>query len=151
MTDVLLGNNIVSLVGIVKGIVVGVGVVVVATGSIYGGIFGFSNLKYNTERLNSDGFVYSVQRADWNLGKTRLTKYRGGDTELDSVYQKTPFKRTITIYDGGKYGPLDGRVDCIDNGTLDLNRDDDYSEFQKEFDSADRLLAETKERFKDHF
>jgi hypothetical protein len=73
-----------------------------------------------------------------------------------SIHQRRGFLGNKSIYltDGARE-ELDGKADYIslDEGSrnLRLSRTDNYDRFKKEFDEADKILAESKERFKDYF
>jgi len=102
----------------------------------------------NVRSIAVDGRFISIALRDGDKGTTCFRRYNGNETE-DTVQQ---FRRgddiTRFIDDGGVHGPHDGLVDKIwfPHNDLTLKRERDYSAHKADFDSADRLLAETKER-----
>lgn len=98
---------------------------------------------------------HSVMRADGPFSHTSLRKYRDGDYKTDKVDQYNLVGATRCIEDESMNGELDGLVDRIHimDGSYNVTffRDADYELNKEEFANADKLLADTKERFKGHF
>ena len=117
---------------------------------------GVNNFVSNREYIN--GAYHSVTRADGYKGCTELIMYHNGDYKEDRVIQHKCIGPSKYIYDGGLDGQNDGLVDRIyipgsafTSFTGELTREHDYVRFKKEFDDADKLLADTKKRFEKYF
>ena len=125
-------------------------------GAFYLSQLGFNNLFYNREHV--DGTYHSVTRPDSAFGHTELSRYHNGNYRNDEVYQFRFLGPSRVMTDGGMYGENDGLVDRIHimgsrfgGVTGVLTREENYDIFKDEFDRADRVLAETKERFAKYF
>lgn len=127
-------------------------------GTVYASKVGLNNLINNREYIYSNS--HSVIKPDGALGYTSFSIYQDGDYREDQVYQDRPcfLGPDLKMSDGGTYGEPDGLVDEIYiegrmfsgvNGVL--TREKNYSRFKSEFDKADRVLAESKERFAEYF
>jgi len=109
----------------------------------------FNNLINNREYINSN--YHSITKADGALSITELNTSRDGDWRMDKVVKYSFMRPSRTMIDGGSDGKNDGLVDKIYitgsrlNGTL--IREKNYEKFKDEFDKADKILAETKEKF----
>ena len=115
----------------------------------YLSLLGQNNLFNNKEYTEED--YHYLSRADgiWT-GYTELGKESFGWGE--KVYQFRPFGKSIHMFDGGIYGKCDGLVDKITIKDQEyLTRNEDYETHQEEFDEADKILVDTKERFKEYF
>lgn len=115
---------------------------------VYLGSLGFNNLLNNREDI--DAACHSVTKPDGAFGFTTYIE----DYRNDRIYQSRWFSfKTMT--DGYPYGKQDGLVDKISIKTLEKSstfyRNSDYELHKKRFDKADKLLAETKKRFKEYF
>ena len=99
---------------------------------------------------------YSITRPDGLLIFSSIEyKHDFWDEEKSDKSDKVRKSRFFinTFYhDGTPYGKYDGKVDNITIyrpfKTLELDRNDDYDSYKKEFDEADSYLAKTKDRFK---
>lgn len=143
--------SIENLVGIGKKIVT-VGAVSAAT--VYLTLLGMNHFIHNTEYRSRNR--HTVTRAEGAFGSTEFT--RDFDYEIDEV-QQSGLGSYKAFLDGRPFGEHDGKVDIIQiiqeswnpfsSGAQKniLSRYIDYWRFPEEFDKADRLLAETKERF----
>jgi hypothetical protein len=125
-------------------------------GAFYASQIGFNNLLYNREYIS--GNYHSVTKPDKAFGHTDFTRHHDGDYRNDEVYQFRFLGPSRVMTDGGMYGENDGLVDRIHimglrfgGVTGVLNREENYERFKDEFDNADRVLAETKERFAEYF
>jgi len=109
---------------------------------------------HNKEHI--DGNYHSVSKSDGAFGHTRYVRYYNGDYKMDEVWQSRFLRTSRFIRDGGLEGENDGLVDEIHIMGIGaktkalLHRDKDYDANREEFDKADRLLAETKERFEEY-
>jgi len=134
--------------------------IIVIVGGILGALYlsqlGFNNFFHNTEHV--EGTYHSVTRPDGAFGHTELRRSHNGNYRNDEVYQFRFLGPSRVMTDGGIYGENDGLVDRIHimgprfgGITGVLTREENYEIFKEEFDRADRVLAETKERFKEYF
>jgi len=124
--------------------------------AVLGGSYGFLNTTLdNKEYINGD--FHSVSKID-KTNFIEFTQYDSENFKENEVRQYCFFGPSKFITDGGVYGKNDGLVDKIyitgsmfgkTSGTL--IRKENYEKFKNEFDQADKLLAETKEKFSEYF
>jgi hypothetical protein len=121
-------------------------------GATYGLQFGINHLTSNFEYVDKD--YHSVTRADGAFSSTRFDRYDDGNNKIDGVFQFRLFGSTKLMDDYGSDGSVDRiHIVCPEFGGIAgvLKRENDYKKFKDEFDKADRILAETKERFAGYF
>lgn len=98
-----------------------------------------------------------IQRVDGLYGNEGSTSYfsfsNNYDYREEEVHQKRVDGLSKLVKNGGLVGEFDELVDRIhitgDEFSVVLFRDKDYVHNEEEFARADRILAETRERFKD--
>ena len=101
--------------------------------------------------------VFEQDKEHGEEAKTAWMRYTAEDgTYYDEVNVFRPEGISKVLRDGDIWGENDGKVDqlCLiyKNKTpseVVLNRKDDYTDNKKQFDNADKYLAETKKRFSD--
>ena len=108
-----------------------------------------------------------ITKIDGVGSSTTCERFRDGHYDRDGVKQHRFLSSSRFIDDGWIYGKRDGLVDMIHKfsfrdgfsllidgklpkGTI-LYRDKDFDENKDEFLAADKLLQQTKERFKGYF
>lgn len=145
----------------IKRTLIKAGIVVVC----YASLVGLNNLVSNDKRWSIHDYD-SVTRADGAFGFTELRREYDGEV---SRWGLIPTKYVVyhdrfpglsrRMSDGGwLYGKPDGLVDIIEisgprfgDFEVVLTREKDGIRHYEEFDRADRVLGETKERFKSYF
>jgi len=124
---------------------------------IYFGLVGINKSTENSEVIDTK--YHSISEAIGPFNHIELIRFTPDDIKVDEVHQYKFLGTSVTISDGFPYGAYDGLVDRIspskssisNNVTMVLYRDKDYQTHKSEFDKADKLLADTKKRFADHF
>jgi len=127
-----------------------------ALGAGYALITGINAIKHQN-KVNFGEHTITATKIDGMFGYTKLKIFRWDKYSSYSVEQYHLENENLGIIDGAGYGKTDGLVDKIlitpsnTENSQTLIRTKDYNSHQKEFDDADKLLKETKERFKDIF
>jgi hypothetical protein len=117
----------------------------------------FFNVFYNYTRVSDSSISVSRTEFPFVARKFHSVKFNG-ERSLEIV-SKYSFMGTRVFYSDGlgkDSGYPDGLVDKISKGKVlngnqsgtTLLREEDYLTHKKEFDSADKYLADTKEKFK---
>jgi hypothetical protein len=130
------------------------------TAGVGAALLGLFSIPYCCETVRNNG---SKIVGNKNELKTTIQKarYPFGSTELVRTYSESGSKDALKIHYafGGDYtfiddndGSLDGVVDELyfEEGNREirlLKRGEDYTSFKKEFDSADKKLAEARQMF----
>jgi len=129
-----------------------------SAGIVYGGMLGWNAFNYHSESIRDNYRI--IVRIDGPFSRTEFTRIIGTEaTGTTDIATKYTYNHTRSIYDGtfydGTFGTYDGKVDFIletqifDGRTFsrDYRRNEHYELFKKNFDLADEVLKETKERF----
>ena len=120
----------------------------VATGILY------LRSKSNYESSNPRYGYQIVSKAEGILGERCYIHTRSRDINEDWVLNNGILSG-MSIFDGGVFEKRDGKVNRIETFPYlfgegkTLVRDNNYNEFEKAFDDADKHLAEKKEIFKE--
>ncbi len=107
------------------------------------------------ESKDKDFSYVSITKPDL-FGTTQFTRVKREKDIEDRVYKYNWFSDSKSYVDWDS----DGLVEKISKGYLDIKRDSDFDrvdkignkiiDYKEEFKKADKILAETKERFKEH-
>jgi len=128
----------------------------IIVGITYIGLLGINDLTCNNTKYRGNSIF--ISRPDGAFNHTELHIYRHEDYRSDEITQYK-FLGTSKFISDDANGKTDGLVDRIymirlfplNSLNLVLERDKDSIQYQKEFNDADKLLKETKERFKDYY
>ena len=123
-----------SIMRIFFGAALGIGISYCAT-------FGFNKLLNDREYIGES--YYSISRADGLFSYTELSR-----SNLYDEVTKTDFFDGKTITDNNRDGIVDKLKIRKIGLTREVTREKDYEQYKKEFDEADKILANTKKRFK---
>jgi hypothetical protein len=122
-----------SIIRIVFGVALGIGYCY--------GINSCVNKFLNDREVIGENY-YSISRGDGFFGYTQLI--RGN---LYEEVHKSGLLESETITDNGKDGIVD-EITIYNIGLIrEVTREKSYEQYKKEFDEADKILADTKKRF----
>jgi len=130
-----------------------------ATGA-YLFLIGTNHLFFNREYYSDDRALHSVSEpvnTFYPWSHIQLSRFvSDGKIYSDRVYVFNFLSDSEFYTDGGGDGKYDGLVDRIHvishfGDDLWIKRSEHFEQFRSKFEEADKILADTKERFKDYF